>query len=391
MSEYQYYEFRAIDKPLDEEQMDELRELSTRAEITPTSFTNTYEWGDFKGKPSVLMDRYFDAFVYVANWGTHRLMLRIPRPFVDGAAVEAYCDGEVVSLTAGEDHVVLEFCSQDDSSGEWEEGEHWMPSLISIRDELMRGDRRALYLGWLASFEDRGWWEAADADDDEREPPVPPGLAKLSAPQRALADFLRVDDDRLAAAATGSTGEPATAPSRAEIVQWVAKLPSTEKDAYLARFLAEEGDIRLRAELSKRFREATAARIPGGGLASERRTVRELLAARGALAEERSRKEAEQAAEKRARREREKAATRAQHLDEIAQREPARWREVEELIGMKRPSDYDRAVALLLDLRDLAARSGRTEEAETRIREIRQRHANKPSLIKRFDKQKLGR
>ena len=63
--------------------MDELRDLSTRAEITPTSFTNTYHWGDFKGNPSALMDRYFDAFVYVANWGTHRLMLRLPRQFLD--------------------------------------------------------------------------------------------------------------------------------------------------------------------------------------------------------------------------------------------------------------------------------------------------------------------
>ena len=81
MSEYQYYEFRAIDRPLHEEEMDELRRLSTRAEITPTSFTNTYHWGDFKGNPFTLMDRYFDAFVYVANWGTHKFMFRLPRVF----------------------------------------------------------------------------------------------------------------------------------------------------------------------------------------------------------------------------------------------------------------------------------------------------------------------
>ncbi len=42
MSEYQYYEFRAIDHPLERKEMDELRALSSRAEITPTSFTNTY-------------------------------------------------------------------------------------------------------------------------------------------------------------------------------------------------------------------------------------------------------------------------------------------------------------------------------------------------------------
>lgn len=67
MSEYHYYEFRSIDRPLGRKEMDELRSLSTRAEITPTSFTNTYHYGDFKGDPAILMGLYFDAFVYVAN------------------------------------------------------------------------------------------------------------------------------------------------------------------------------------------------------------------------------------------------------------------------------------------------------------------------------------
>jgi len=40
MSEYQYYEFLAIDRALTAEKMDELRALSTRATITPVSFTN---------------------------------------------------------------------------------------------------------------------------------------------------------------------------------------------------------------------------------------------------------------------------------------------------------------------------------------------------------------
>jgi hypothetical protein len=390
MSEYQYYEFRAIDRPLDREEMDELRALSTRAEITPTSFTNTYHWGDFKGNPSALMDRYFDAFVYVANWGTHRLMLRIPRRFLDVDTARASCDGEVVSLTARKEHVVLEFSSQDEEGDEWTEGEHWMPSLVSIRDELMRGDLRALYLGWLASFPERGWGDE-EVDDDEREPPVPPGLSKLSAPLRALADFLRVDEELLEVAVVGSTGEPAAAPSREEMVQWIETLPAAEKDAYLVRFLAEEGDVVLRAELSKRFREATAPPGQGRARATERRTVAQLLAARDALANEKSRKAAEKAARERARREREQAEARAKYLDELARREPATWREVEQLIVTKRPKDYDRAVALLVDLRDLAERSGRTEEAAKRIGELRERHMNKPSLLKRFEEKKLGR
>jgi hypothetical protein len=37
MSEYQYYEFLAIDNPLTKQQQRELRGLSTRAQITATS------------------------------------------------------------------------------------------------------------------------------------------------------------------------------------------------------------------------------------------------------------------------------------------------------------------------------------------------------------------
>jgi len=46
MSEYQYYEFQAIDRPLTEEEMRELRSCSSRARIRPTSFVNSYHRKD---------------------------------------------------------------------------------------------------------------------------------------------------------------------------------------------------------------------------------------------------------------------------------------------------------------------------------------------------------
>ena len=51
MSEYQYYDFRAIDRPLTSSQRANLGKISTRAEISSTSFTNFYTFGDFKGNP----------------------------------------------------------------------------------------------------------------------------------------------------------------------------------------------------------------------------------------------------------------------------------------------------------------------------------------------------
>jgi hypothetical protein len=79
MSEYQYYEFQALDRPLTQEQMSELRAYSSRARITPSSFVNVYNWGDFKGNPLRWVEQYFDAFLYFANWGSRRFMLRLPK------------------------------------------------------------------------------------------------------------------------------------------------------------------------------------------------------------------------------------------------------------------------------------------------------------------------
>jgi hypothetical protein len=67
----------ALDRPLIERETRELRGCSTRATITPTRFVNHYQWGEYKGTPSVWMERYFDAFRYLPKWGTHELMLRL--------------------------------------------------------------------------------------------------------------------------------------------------------------------------------------------------------------------------------------------------------------------------------------------------------------------------
>jgi hypothetical protein len=70
MSEYQYYHFQTIDKPLSKRQVDALRTISTRARITPTSFVNEYNWGNLNADPVTMMWRWFDVHVYVTNWMT---------------------------------------------------------------------------------------------------------------------------------------------------------------------------------------------------------------------------------------------------------------------------------------------------------------------------------
>lgn len=74
MSEYQYYDFRAMDRALTKAEISQLRSISTRAVITSTSFTNHYEWGDLKADPLKLLEKYFDAFLYVAKLGNARVL-----------------------------------------------------------------------------------------------------------------------------------------------------------------------------------------------------------------------------------------------------------------------------------------------------------------------------
>ena len=116
MSEYQYYEFQAIDRPLTQREMGELRSFSSRATITATRFVNSYSFGNFKGSPSQWMDKYFDAVLYLANWGTHELMLRFPLGVLDVATAKRYCHGESASGRAKGDHVILELRSEDEGA-----------------------------------------------------------------------------------------------------------------------------------------------------------------------------------------------------------------------------------------------------------------------------------
>lgn len=388
MSEYQYYEFLAIDRPLDEREQGEVRSLSTRARITPTSFVNEYHWGDFRGDPNRLMERYYDAHLYVANWGTRRLMVRLPSDLLELDVVEDYCIDSQLTVRATSESLVLSFAAEDEA-GEFdldEAPETMLSSVVGVRAELAAGDLRSLYLGWLAAY---GAWERdeevfdRDADDD-REPAIPPGLGTLTAAQQALAHFLRLDDDLVAVAARRSppvepvTDDPDTLLARA------ARLPVAEKDRVLAQVLRGEV-LRARTELLRRLRDddvPTAATAP-------RRTVAELLDDAARCRAERRRQDAARHAEQEARRQAARAEARERRLDTLAREGDAAWSRVEAMIATRKPTEYDAAVAVLTDLQALAERDGEADGFVLRTLDIRRAHARKPSLIARLDRARL--
>lgn len=277
MSEYRYYEFVAVDRPLDDRQRAQVRELSSRARLTETTFVDEYAEGDFPGDPVLMVERYYDAHVYLAHQGTRRFVLRLPKHVLAVDTVEEYClDGHVAAWTSG-GNLVLELTSEgveDEEDVADRQPQSWLPALLGIRAELAAGDLRPLYLAWLAGYGtwERDEWAFDRAHDDEPEPPVPPGLTELTTPQRELAGFLRLDEDLLHVAAAASPPLASAAHDPHALVSWIAGLPVEEKDRLLARVAGDEAAV-VRMELLHRFRGGSVDRP----LEANVRTVADLL------------------------------------------------------------------------------------------------------------------
>ena len=380
MSEYQYYDFRAIDQALTEAQTTALRSISTRAKITSTSFTNHYEWGDLKADPLKLLEKYFDAFVYVANWGTRQFYLRLPHEWADLEQLTAMLPGEAASVQKVGKHLILGFEAESEQD-DWDDGSGWMGSLLTLRSDLLRGDLRCLYLGWLLCVQGEEFSGAA------LEPAVPAGLGELSAPLHSLIEFLGIDEDLVEVAASASA--PLSAgPSRKELAGWIQNLPEEEKNDLLATAALESGE-RWKIEFLRRFQQQTAPRTSHAHATLLPRTVHDLLTAAQARAEKTTRQlEAKRAAEA-GRQKAKDEADRARYLDQLAESEGEIWNRVMAHVQKRQPNEYDKAVSLLIDLRDLAVRKQRVSEFQSALEELRQAHAAKQSFLRRLVTSKL--
>ena|SRR5215217_8251215 len=174
MSEYQYYEFRAIDWTLNDRQLQELRAISARAAISRSSFSNHYEYGDLKANRRDLLVKYFDASLYFANWLFLEVAFRYPKDAVDARALRRYAAGHAVEIRSTGSNVIIAISVESDgeSFDTADDGSSWLSSLSGLRADLASGDERVLYLGWLLDV------QCCEIDDDA----VEPGRSRSSLP-----------------------------------------------------------------------------------------------------------------------------------------------------------------------------------------------------------------
>ncbi len=253
MSEYQRYEFMTSDRPLTREQLDAVNNLSSHIEASSTHAVIEYHWGDFKHDPIKVLHKFFDGFLYWANWGAPELALRFPHGTLPVDLIDlinGYDFDDFVTFTQHPDYDIL-----DIHFGELEAPDEWteydLGSLIAIRDELMEGDLRALYIAWLASMRMLGSYDEEEEGEIISVPAVPPALATLTAAQQALAELLQLPQELLDAAARHS--KAAISSTDDDFVAWIELLPQDRRNDYLVRLAHNEAGLSRR--LVKELRE----------------------------------------------------------------------------------------------------------------------------------------
>jgi hypothetical protein len=404
MSEYQRYEWMTSDRPLTRAQLEAVNTLSSHIEVSSTHALVEYHWSNFRHNPLQVLHDFFDGFLYWANWGAPELALRFPHGILPSDLLDGYDLDEFVTFAQDPEYDIL-----DIRFGELEAPEEWVEyelgSLIALREELMDGDARALFITWLASaclrgipaeddqddvFED----EFADEDEDEDEfevPPIPPGLGTLTSAQQALAELLQVPQELLVAAGRHSAAATASAHNEEDVAAWVALLPPDRRTGYLVRLARKEpGLSRL---LVKELRElaqgshtleslgsqdqgqdrhgttpSAGTRVPLAALLAESRAIRDQW-------------EHEQ-------RERERLA-RERQLQEIHDHQDEYWHRAELAVRRGSGSGYDEAALVLGELREVATRFQETPAFEARFRAWVRPHLRRPAFVKRLQERRF--
>ena len=356
MSEYQYIAFRAVDSPVSEKNLEYMRQQSTRAEITPWSFDNEYQYGDFRGDAVEMLRRGYDLHLHYANFGIRKLLIRLPhgppdvnaaKPCLGKDSVEFLRDKQGQGGTLS----IEPYHEPGDLEDVWE-FDNLLDRLVPLRAEILDGDLRPLYLAHLAI--------ACDGNHDPeatKEAPIPAGLDKLLNAQRALMELYGLSASLIAAAALDCPPLEALTDHGSRHAQWLQSQPEATKDAWLAQWMSDPHS-NARREILVKFRKSHQA--PLWPTVVRDRTIAELRAIAEEIQHQTDHETAANAARQRAKRLAGMTADPAKTL-----------RKTEELVTQRSGDSYRQIATLLTELRDALAGTEQSRLAEQQAQKLK--------------------
>jgi len=308
-----------------------------------------------------LLRHGYDVHLHYANFGVRTIAFRLPAglPFAKSVWSKYIGTGELTWTKDRKGAGGILSLSPFHEAGEVEE--FWSPSdymddFIDVRNRLVAGDLRALYLLWLsAAFDDQS------VSPNVVEPPVPGGLADCTEAYGTVLEFFGLDPLILVAASEGAPTTSEKLTHEHQFAAWVEGLSDVESKQLLRKFLSKDAAV-IKAETIAAIRQAGSS--SDWPTASLGRSFQELLDKTETLRTEYDAKEQQkrEAAAKRAAAEKERE--RQNRMKEMV-KEPKKWlRESEQIVDARGTANYEAAAEILADLRE--AVSGDEGEKITR-------------------------
>ncbi len=347
MSEYEYVEFRAVDRPLTDAELKYARKQSTRADISRWSFRNEYHFGDFDGDVNGLLRHGYDVHLHYANFGIRTIAFRLPTglPFLK-SVWSRYIGTESLRWEqdrSGKGGIISLSPFRDDIEPLWDLG-NYMDDFVTIRNQLVTGDLRALYAFWLCAAMD----DNCDVDDIV-EPPVPAGLSQCDEAFDSLMEFFSLDPLMLVAAAEGTLAAPQRASDDQQVRRWVEQLSEADSRELLIRFLTEQPDA-VKNETIAAIRNR--GETPDWPTTSLGRSIAALLDRTSQLQADQQAKEQKEQAAAAERAEAQKEQERQDRMKKMV-KEPRAWlQEASKLAEQRGTTNYKAAADILADLRE---------------------------------------
>jgi hypothetical protein len=270
---------------------------------------------------------------------------------------------------------------------------------MALREELMDGDVRALYIVWLASEclmgigeggnRDDAYEDVVEVDYDVDVPAIPLGLGTLTSAQQALAELLQAPQELLVAAARHSSAAIASIDDAEDMAGLIHLLPLDRRTDYLMRLAHNEPGLsrKLMKELQALSQESqlgqrsqdhsqdaarrtssAGTRVPFAALLTESRAI-------GAQWEHEQR-------------ERERL-MREYHLQQIHEQQDEYWHRAELAVTRGSGAGYDEAAAILAELRDVSAHFKEMPAFEARFRAWVTPHVRRPAFVKRLQERRF--
>lgn len=383
MSGCSIHHFKTIDRPFTNEERAEIDSWSSRFSPTSTEVRYVYHYGSFKKSVNDVFPKYFDAMLHFDNWENKQLMFRFPKALVDIEVLNQfshknkweYC---YLQFKEVDEYVIMDLKYSVEEGGDWiMEDQYELGALLPLREEILNGDYRSLYLGWLMVQQDGTEWEDEEFEDEDYDettmPPIPANLQALTLAQKSLMDTFWIDEGLVEAAATVS---PDARQQTMDYKKLISLLSEEEKETYLLQFVVEQPGIRM--QLRQRL-ETLGGDKKSLAFGTSPSWVD--------LVQIATQKDKERAARNEIERQKEEELARLARIEELKAMIPKKetmWQKATEHLKDTYASAYDAATNIISDLKEVAEYEGKLAEFEQQLDVFVRDYTRRPAFIRRL-------